>query len=238
MMMNFLKAKNFLLNPPTLKIAGLYFFLTAGGLWHILNVLQTTMRLLATPLIIGLALWVAWEYSLILKAQSVELRKIFFYWIWIICIILITFWIEWFGVKSGRIFGSYQYGTTLQPVFQGVPMAIGFAWLVMLLSSTAIWQRLQERLLFKNKFIAATGIASLMVIFDLVMEPAAMKLGYWNWAGNHIPIQNYLAWFIISWSMIYIALKSEIFDKKMPSIAVHAYFAQLVYFFMVILKPL
>lgn len=235
-MTNFSKVKKIYSNTQTLKIAGLYFFLIAGGLWHILNVLQKTMRLLAAPLIIGLALWVAWEYYLILKKQSVELRKILFYWIWIICIILVTFWIEWFGVKTGRIFGSYQYGATLQPVFQGVPLAIGFAWLVMLLSSTAIFQRIQTRFAVENKILQALGISILMVIFDLVMEPAAMKLGYWNWAGNQIPLQNYLAWFVISLVLIYIALKGEIFEKKMPSIAIHAYFAQFIYFLMVIFK--
>lgn len=236
-MMNFSNFKKFYSNKQTLKIAGLYFFLIAGGLWHILNVLQTTMRLLATPLIIGLALWVAWEYGSIIRQMFAGRRKVILYWLWVVTIILVTFWIEWFGVKTGRIFGSYQYGATLQPVFQGVPMAIGFAWLVMLLSSTAIFQRMQTRFAVDNKLLQALGISILMVIFDLVMEPAAMKLGYWSWAENQIPLQNYLAWFVISLVMIYIALKSEIFEKQMPSIAIHAYFAQFIYFMMVIFKP-
>jgi uncharacterized membrane protein len=27
------------------------------------------------------------------------------------------------------------------------------------------------------------------------MEPAAVKLGFWNWNGGHIPIHNYFSWF-------------------------------------------
>ncbi len=236
MKLDFLNFKKLFRHRPTLKIAGLYFFLIAGGLWHILNVFQTVMRLLAAPLIMGLAIWVAWEHGLLLLRRPVERRKIFIYWLWIVSIILVTFWIEWIGVKTGRIFGNYYYGSTLQPVFLGVPLAIGFAWLVMLLSATAIFQRIQTGFAIKNKLLQALGIAALMVIFDLVMEPAAMKLAYWNWSGNHIPLQNYLAWFLISLIIIAVALKSEIFEKKIPSIAVHAYFAQLAYFFMVILK--
>ncbi len=236
-MISFSKVKKLYSNTQMLKIAGLYFFLIAGGLWHILNVLQTTMRLLATPLIIGLALWIAWEYGSLIRQISVGRRKVIHYGFWVVTIIFVTFGIEWLGVKTGRIFGNYQYGSTLQPVFQGVPLAIGFAWLVMLLSATAIFQRIQTRFAVENKLLQALGISILMVIFDLVMEPAAMKLGYWSWAENQIPLQNYLAWFVISLVLIYIALKSEIFEKKMPSIAIHAYFAQFIYFLMVIFKP-
>jgi bisanhydrobacterioruberin hydratase len=37
------------------------------------------------------------------------------------------------------------------------------------------------------------------VIFDWIMEPAAVKLGYWKWLGDgEIPSFNYLTWFGIS----------------------------------------
>jgi putative membrane protein len=36
-----------------------------------------------------------------------------------------------------------------------------------------------------------------MTFFDYLMEPAAIKLGYWVWQGSVIPFQNYLAWFVL-----------------------------------------
>ena len=34
-----------------------------------------------------------------------------------------------------------------------------------------------------------------MVCFDLLMEPAAVKLDYWTWLNGHIHLRNYLVWF-------------------------------------------
>jgi putative membrane protein len=41
--------------------------------------------------------------------------------------------------------------------------------------------------------------ALLATFFDWVMEPIAVKLGYWQWLGDgSIPLLNYLSWFGIS----------------------------------------
>ena len=38
----------------------------------------------------------------------------------------------------------------------------------------------------------------LALIFDWVMEPVAVKLGYWQWENDRIPLYNYISWIIIS----------------------------------------
>ena len=75
-----------------------------------------------------------------------------------------------------------------------------------------------------------------MTIFDLFMEPAVIKLGYWQWLNGTIPFQNYLAWFVISALFVAAGLKSKIFQVKLPTIAFHAYLAQLIYFIMIYFK--
>jgi hypothetical protein len=35
-------------------------------------------------------------------------------------------------------------------------------------------------------------------MFDWIMEPVAIRLDYWTWAGGDIPMQNYFAWFVIA----------------------------------------
>ena len=77
-----------------------------------------------------------------------------------------------------------------------------------------------------------------MVCFDLFMEPAAGILDYWTWVGNRIPLQNYLAWFGLSFVFAGIGIKVGLFSQPLPHIAFHFYFAQLLYFGLVDLKIL
>ncbi len=56
--------------------------------------------------------------------------------------------------------------------------------------------------------------ASLAVLFDWLMEPVAVKLGFWTWHGDGtIPLYNYICWFIISILLLTIFHFSK-FDKK------------------------
>ncbi len=216
------------------QIFALYFFLTAGGLWHVLNVLQTTMRILAAPLIFGLAVWVSWDFYQNFSPDKKNEKNKFL--VWVISVFVLSYLIELLGVKTGHIFGSYQYGDTLQPKLFGVPLAIGCAWVVMLLSSAAILQKIASKTGKFNLVLQAFIIALLMVIFDLVMEPAAMKLNYWNWSNGIVPMQNYFAWFVLSFLFILPALKWQLFEKTHSDIALHAYVAQFIYFVFIIFR--
>jgi putative membrane protein len=41
--------------------------------------------------------------------------------------------------------------------------------------------------------------ASLAVLFDWLMEPVAIKLGFWTWGGDgSVPFYNYFCWLLIS----------------------------------------
>lgn len=197
-----------------------------------LGVFQTLMRILAAPLLISLSLIAFVAAFRILSDQKIRLRLLG----WSILVIIGSFAIEWIGVKSGKIFGSYAYGETLQPILFGVPVAIGFAWLCMLLTSTAVMQRILPKFFSYHFVVQAISISLLMVLFDIVMEPAAMKLGYWTWLGGSIPIQNFIAWFGISLLFAAIGLRLRLFNAKLPSFVFHAYLAQLIYFGLVILK--
>ncbi len=225
------------INAEHIRIFALYFFLIAGGLWHILNVLQPVMRLLASPLLIFLAIWISAEYIQHLSHTSVTVTKNrIVFLLWATGVIIISFTIELIGVKTGAIFGSYNYGTTLSPQIASVPVAIGFAWLCMLMTSVAVVQKIDRRFELRNDFIRATAISALMVLFDAVMEPAATRLGYWTWQNDTIPLQNYAAWFIISYGFTWIGLKAGLFNNRLPAVAFHAYVAQFIYFGMVIFK--
>jgi hypothetical protein len=225
-----MKNFNFKKYQSPIAIGGLYFFLAAGGLWHILGVFQSLMRLLAAPLVAGLAVLAV----LALLKQPDFVPKIWFLR-WCAFILVASFFIEWLGVRTGVIFGCYFYGPTLQPQFFKIPLAIGGAWLVMLLAATAVWQRLAPPRCAENLWVSSLGISLLMVAFDFVMEQAAPRLDYWRWP-HGIPFQNFVAWFAISFGFIQLALRRKLLPLKMPALIFHLYWAQLVYFLLVLFK--
>ena len=58
------------LTAENIEITLLYFLMFAGGLWHILNVLQSAMRLLAAPMVVLLALWIGFRYDQVLRHRQ------------------------------------------------------------------------------------------------------------------------------------------------------------------------
>lgn len=215
-------------------IALLYVFLLAGGLWHVLGVLQKEMRLLAAPMIVMLCLLLCFEYLCQLRDNATSSNHASQRFVlWSVFVLIGGFCIELAGVKTGIIFGSYFYGKTLQPALWEIPLAIGFAWLGMIISAAVISQRLLPARFSRRPFLIAVCIALLMVVFDVFMEPAAMKLGYWAWHNGVVPWRNYLAWFVFGFILSYIGLRLGLLMEKSSPLAVHAYVAQLGYFLLV-----
>jgi len=112
-------------------------------------------------------------------------------------IYLSGFFIEVLGVKSGLIFGPYKYGYSLGPGIFGTPLIIGINWLFLVYTCTSIIERFKL-----NTFLKVVLASCLMVVYDLVLEQVAGKMDMWYWEGSHVPIKNYIAWYIISFIFI------------------------------------
>jgi putative membrane protein len=83
----------------------------------------------------------------------------------------------------------------------------------------------------KNRMMFASFIidASFLVfMFDWIMEPVAVKLGYWQWENNTIPLYNYLSWIIISAGLLTVFRKLN--RDKHNVFAVHLFIIQLLFF--------
>lgn len=128
----------------------------------------------------------------------------------LICIVT-GFAVELLGTKTGWLFGNYTYGKTLGPAIEGVPVIIGINWFVIIYCCGITIQRMLIRISeqvsketgrprkpLRTIAIVADG-ALLAVLFDWLMEPVAINLDYWNWAGgDEVPFFNYLSWFLVS----------------------------------------
>lgn len=130
--------------------------------------------------------------------------------VWCIIVYSTVFIIEIIGVKTSYIFGDYHFGEVLGLKLFEVPLVIVFNWVLIFLGSIGIASRIH-----KNAFQIALLTATFAVLFDLMLEPVAVELGYWIWGQGFIPLQNYYAWFTIAFfaSLLGSKLKLELEDS-------------------------
>ena len=125
---------------------------------------------------------------------------------------------EIIGVHTGLLFGNYSYGKVLGFGIYKVPLMIGVNWFMIVFNAAAavlyILTYLKSRLKqnagptthFLLDFMLISGGAMLATFFDWVMEPVAVKLGFWNWSGDgDIPFLNYICWYLLSMFLLFAA---------------------------------
>jgi putative membrane protein len=100
--------------------------------------------------------------------------------------------VELIGVKTGLIFGNYQYEGALGIKIADVPPLIGVNWILMVYSSNSVLQQFNVN----NKLILIISGSIGITLLDVLIEPVAINLNFWSWDSNVIPIQNYVGWFL------------------------------------------
>lgn len=124
---------------------------------------------------------------------------------------LTGFFAEVVGVNTGLLFGDYSYGKVLGFQFMKVPFIIAVNWFIIIyccgISTHTLLLKVINKvatdtkeppMILKAMSVIVDG-ATLAVTFDWLMEPVAVKLGFWTWHGDgSIPLYNYICWFIIS----------------------------------------
>jgi bisanhydrobacterioruberin hydratase len=149
--------------------------------------------------------------------------------------------VEIIGINTGMLFGDYVYGTVLGAGIKGVPWLIGINWFTTVFCCAVLVRSWTNYLLaaLGSKHIATGGwiivvtriadTALLASFFDWVMEPIAIKLGFWRWLGDgSIPFFNYVCWFGAS---LFIAVAFEkIPFRKDNQFAINLFLIQLMFF--------
>ena len=128
------------------------------------------------------------------------------YFLFIAITFLVGFFVEVLGVSTGAIFGEYTYGKTLGFKWLNVPLVIGLNWVILIHCTRHFAEKFTSNILL----LSIIG-AALMVGLDVLIEPVAIRFDFWSWQESSIPIQNYLAWFIVSF------LLHLTFKKLMPT---------------------
>ena len=103
------------------------------------------------------------------------------------------FLVEVAGVYTGLVFGDYRYGHVLGVQLFDTPLMIGVNWLMLIYFVYHL-----TGMTGFSRWLQVPAGAFLMVIYDLFLEPVAIRMNMWYWSGGIIPFQNYAAWFFIS----------------------------------------
>ncbi len=149
---------------------------------------------------------------------------------WCLFTAIFGYFIEVIGVKTSFIFGSYSYGNTLGLKLFDVPLLISINWLVLAYCSGSISSKFYQdnELKSDNFFIKSAFGAFLMVFIDYFIEPIAIRFDYWSWKDVNIPLQNYFAWFVISYMIIFFFHLLKIKEKNPLGLSI--YLMQLIFF--------
>jgi len=156
-----------------------------------------------------------WMSSLLLAMLGIATGA----WLWVnfgriggaigVTIFLLGAALEYIGVSTGFPFGSYRYTGVLVPELPGgVPLAIGFAWLMTVVCGlyTARWVLAPYyKLGMRPPVSLQVCLGALLALgLDLLLEPVAFHIkGYWEWLNvplgegyYGVPLSNFVTWFV------------------------------------------
>ncbi len=144
--------------------------------------------------------------------------------------LLLSYFIGWsaeaIGIKYGQLFGDfYHYGDAMGWQVLQTPLTAGLLWVIVSSGSTALCN-----FIFKEKswFLKSVFGALVLVILDILIEPVAAKLDFWQWQNHIVPFQNYVGWFIVGFVQL---LVYQLFIPNLKNkIAVVLLFIQFIFF--------
>ncbi len=140
----------------------------------------------------------------------------------------IGFLVEVLGVNTGIPFGDYSYGTVLGIKILATPVLLSLMWGLIIITSSSIVPK-AGRITKSGRITTSLLAGMLALMFDLLLEVVAVRLGYWSWVGP-VPIMNYLSWFAITAMLVFITypIKTRMIHRFM-------YFYQMIFMlFMVV----
>lgn len=138
---------------------------------------------------------------------------------------LAGFLVEMVGVQTGLLFGQYEYHQVLGPKLFATPLLIGVNWVILVYSSAVLLNYVAGK---AHWLLKTTAAAAIMVALDVLIEPVAVALNFWTWEDGIIPLQNYIAWYGLSFLLI--ALFYRLLGNTRNKVAVALLLLQFLFF--------
>ena len=105
--------------------------------------------------------------------------------------------IEWIGATTGFPYGDFHYDIPLGPMlFDTIPVGLPVFFLPLVLNSYLLCLLLLgDRA--RSAFVRLPAVIAAVLAVDLVLDPAAVALGFWSYGGGvyyGVPLSNYAGW--------------------------------------------
>lgn len=209
--------------------AFLVFAFASGTLAHLLPAVLPVTRYTTDGLLLvlnGLLL-----YTIYLRHRDTALL-----W-WLGVAYIFTFAMEAAGVATGAIFGAYTYGETMWLQWLGVPFVIALNWCALTLACNEVAIRIigqpsrQRPSFLLRSVLVSLAAGVLTALYDVLIEPVAIRLDYWTWAAADVPLQNYLAWAAIAFL---ISFPLHLLGIRFRSPLLLVYFLAQLFFFLLL----
>jgi putative membrane protein len=105
--------------------------------------------------------------------------------------------IEFVGVTTGQPYGPFEYGVSLGPMVAGVPVGLPVFFLPLVLNSYLLCLLLLDDRA-RAWWVRVPVVALTVVAVDVVLDPGAVALGFWQYFGETafygVPISNFRGW--------------------------------------------
>lgn len=104
--------------------------------------------------------------------------------------------VESIAIATGFPYGAFSYSEHLgYKLFAVVPWTVAFAWTPLLLAAYSIAAKL-----FRSRIARIVFTTVALVAFDLVLDPGAVRLGFWRFTEEGVyygvPISNFAGWML------------------------------------------
>jgi isopentenyl-diphosphate delta-isomerase type 1 len=138
------------------------------------------VALFATPSFWAVRRWLGWRNGTIL----------------IVILGLYALAIEASAIVTGFPYGHFGYSDLLGFRILGlVPWTVAFAWTPLMLGAYAVAANI-----FQNRVTRVIAATLLITLFDVVLDPGAVYLGFWQYQGGGwfygVPMSNFAGWLV------------------------------------------
>lgn len=134
---------------------------------------------------------------------------------------LYSYTIEYIGVTTSWPYGMFEYGVNLGPmIFGKIPLALPIFFLPLVINSYLVVLLVGEEF-SGNKLIRLVSVTFIVLLMDIVLDPAAVSLGFWEYKSGFlygVPLSNFAGWILsatISVSILDYVLEYQDVQKRL-----------------------
>jgi len=127
---------------------------------------------------------------------------------------LYAYAIEFVGVTTGQPYGAFEYGVSLGPMVEGVPVGLPVFFLPLVLNSYLLCLLLLGDHA-REWWVRLPVVVATVVAVDVVLDPGAVALGFWQYFGETafygVPLSNFGGWVLSA--AVAVAVFDAAFDR-------------------------